>query len=139
MRRDDSTAPAGRPPRDGSFAILVVEDNDEIRQLTATVLAAYGYRVVEARHGEEALERLRQEVADLILLDLNMPVMDGWTFCEHLLALGDQRLASIPILLVTGADGERVRHLSTTRAVGIVKKPFRLDLLVSAIRTALSR
>ena len=62
--------------------ILVVEDDDAIRGLVSEVLRDDGYDVREATNGVEALDRLREERPDLIVLDLMMPVMDGWAFVE---------------------------------------------------------
>ena len=63
--------------------ILVVEDDDAIRELVSDVLRDDGYDVREATNGVEALGRIREERPDLIVLDLMMPVMDGWTFVEE--------------------------------------------------------
>ena len=118
--------------------VLVVDDDTDLRQLTATVLACNGYGVIEARHGREGMARLRQDTPDLVVLDLNMPVMDGWEFCAEQQRLAEERLASVPVLLVTGAD-DATAHAATLKAVGLVRKPFDPEHLVTAIKTALGR
>jgi CheY-like chemotaxis protein len=86
-------------------SILVVEDDADLRAVTAAVLVINGYEVVEAADGEEALRRLRSDpTVGLILLDLRMPRMDGRAFRAE--QLGDPALAAVPVVVVSGeADG----------------------------------
>ena len=119
-----------------SALVLVVDDDTDLRQLTATVLSCNGYRVVQAQHGREALGRLASDTPDLVVLDLNMPVMDGWEFRGEQQRLADGRLAAIPVLLLTGADGAD-GHAGVLKAVGLIKKPFDPEELLGAIGTAL--
>jgi CheY-like chemotaxis protein len=116
--------------------VLVVDDDTDLRKLTASVLACNGYGVIEAQHGREGMEKLIHDTPDLVVLDLNMPVMDGWQFRAEQQRLRDGRLASIPVLLLTGADAART-HSATLKAVGLVEKPFDPDRLLGAIKTAL--
>jgi CheY-like chemotaxis protein len=121
-----------------SALVLVVDDDTDLRKLTATVLACNGYDVVEARHGREGITRLIQDTPDLVVLDLNMPVMDGWEFRAEQQRLRDGRLSSIPVLLLTAADGASA-HTATLKAVGLVEKPFDPERLLAAIKTALGQ
>ena len=82
------------------FHILVVEDNANTRKLMQAVLSQHGYMPILACDGEEALEILDKKHVDLILLDIMMPRMDGYTFTETLRASG----CEIPILMVTAKD-----------------------------------
>ena len=113
--------------------ILVVEDDDAIRTLVAEVLEDDGYRVREATNGAEALERLREERPDLIVLDLMMPVMDGWTFvneCRRLRWCGE-----VPIV-VTSASHDLPRTAEQLRSLGVrncLAKPFELDGLLELV------
>jgi CheY-like chemotaxis protein len=75
-------------PADGRPLILVVEDNEVEREGLATILRREGYAVALAADGRKALDVLRQSPPDLILLDMLMPVMDGWAFLEELRGLG---------------------------------------------------
>jgi len=96
-----------------SVTILVVDDEPQIRRVMKTALATQGYTVLEARDGQEALERLRSERPDLIILDMNMPVMDGIETCGEIRAG-----SSVPIIMLTVRSGERdkVRALDAVSA-----------------------
>ena len=75
------------PPKRAGAMVLVVDDESDLRQLVAELLLRHSYDVVVAQHGREGLERLCERCPDLVLLDLNMPVTDGWQFrrrCEPL-------------------------------------------------------
>lgn len=122
----------------GIALLLVVDDERDVRQFTASVLTSSGYEVVEARHGREAIARLSEYVPDLVILDLNMPVMNGWQFRAEQQRLADAQLATIPVLLVTGTEvaGE---HAQSLNAVGLIHKPFEPGQLLDAIETALQR
>ena len=128
--------PVRPPPQRIAALILVVDDQTDLRQLTAHLLALNGYDVVQAGHGREAIAKLCEHSPDLVVLDLNMPVMDGWQFRAEQLRLSDGHLSAIPVLLVTGEDGSD-DHIKTLKAVGLIKKPFDADELLNAIQTAL--
>jgi CheY-like chemotaxis protein len=130
--RQPTKPPEGRI----SALVLVVDDDTDLRRLTASVLSCNGYGVIEAQHGRDAIAQLTQSTPDLVVLDLNMPVMDGWEFRAEQQRLPDGRLAAIPVLLLTSADGART-HAATLKAVGLVEKPFDPDRLLGAIKTAL--
>jgi two-component system chemotaxis response regulator CheY len=105
--------------------IVVVDDTDGIRDLIADTLTDQGYTVVCAANGAEALVVMQSTQPVLILLDLNMPVMDGWQFAR---ALADRSLR-IPIVILTAA-AEASRHAQELGAAGWLRKPFDLtDLL----------
>ena len=90
--------------------ILVVEDDPACRDLTRGMLESGGYSVGEARNAVQALERLRQEAFDLVLLDLLTPEMDGFEFVRAVNA--DDRLRDIPVIVFSPRDitpGERQR------------------------------
>ena len=124
------------PPHRIAALILVVDDQTDLRQLTADLLSCNGYDVVQASHGREAIAKLSEHSPDLVVLDLNMPIMDGWQFRAEQLRLPDGRLTAIPVLLLTGEDrpDDQIR---TLKAVGFIKKPFDADELLAAIQTAL--
>lgn len=106
-------------------SILIIEDDEDILDMLKISLEMEGYQVSIAKNGREGLEILPQMPKPcLILLDLMMPVMDGWAFAE---ALGkDTVLAAIPVVVVT-AFAEKVG--SPTQASAVIKKPIDLDLL----------
>ena len=99
-------------------------------------LAMHGYDVVEAGNGEEALQCFYPDAPDLVILDLNMPVMNGWQFRAAQQQLRDARLAAIPVLLVTGSD-HAVEHAASLAAAGVVTKPFNPDRLLTAVASVL--
>jgi CheY-like chemotaxis protein len=111
--------------------ILIVEDDPDLARLMAEVLDAAGYRTAIAANGREALEPLRMNNRpDLILLDMMMPVMDGWAFREEQRKLLEA--ASIPVVVVT-ADGDARRKAASLQAAGYLAKPISIDGLLGAV------
>ena len=117
--------------------VLVVDDEPDFRTLAEMALTAHGYRVQLAPNGREAIRRLKEAPPDVILLDLHMPVMDGWEFRAEQKRLADQRLSDIPVLLLTGED-DAAHHAARLQAAGVLKKPFDLSALLDGIRAAIS-
>ena len=115
--------------------ILVVDDDPQIRRVMRATLSGHHYEVVEARNGEEALERFRAEMPDLVLLDMNMPGMDGLETCR-LLRKGSE--APILILSVRNTERDKVAALDAG-ADDYVTKPFGLEELLARIRAAMRR
>lgn len=110
--------------------VLLVEDDDDIRGDLGALLEEEGFDVLTAAHGGEALSVLRGGARpDVILLDLMMPTMDGWTFRAEQLA--DASLSAIPVLLLTAAAADETRTLG---AQGCIQKPIRLEHLFSEVR-----
>ena len=135
----DATQPPQRPPPNRLAAlVLVVDDHADLREVTTSVLACNGYDVIEAVDGRQAIRSLCEHAPDLVILDLNMPVMDGWQFRAEQQRLPDGHLSAIPVLVVSGAD-EAPDHVATLRAVGLVKKPFQPAQLLAAVERALTR
>ena len=116
--------------------VLVVDDDADVRRLTETLLSAHGYHVVLAVHGKDAIERLTEHCPDLIVLDLNMPVMNGWDFRAEQRYLADKARAAAPVLVMSAEDDVEAQagHLG---AVGAVRKPFDPDELLHAVSTAI--
>lgn len=82
-----------------SKRILIVEDNFDNREIYAEILRHAGYETLEAENGMRGVEKAREHLPDLILMDLSMPLMDGW---EAIAVLkGDERTAAIPVLAVS--------------------------------------
>jgi CheY-like chemotaxis protein len=133
---DDALPGSSQPPKRCRAVVLVVDDEPDLRQLAVDLLLGHGFDVVIARHGREALERLGEHRPDLVLLDLNMPVMDGWQFLAAQARLVESYLVNIPVLILTGADGAP-QHAAARNAVGLIEKPFHPDELLDAVRTAL--
>ena len=115
--------------------ILVVDDEPQIRRVMRTALAAQGYQVMEAKDAEEALDRLRDWRPDLILLDVNMPGMDGLEACKEIRSGSD-----VPIVMLTVRNSERDKvNALDAGADDYVVKPFGIEELLARIRAALRR
>lgn len=114
--------------------ILVVDDDPDILEALSEILEAEGFEIRRARNGKEALERLEPDPPKLILLDLMMPVMDGWEFAQRL----RQRptMAGIPIIVLS-ADRNVGTKAQDIGAVGHLAKPFELNDLLEMVRKAL--
>jgi two-component system KDP operon response regulator KdpE len=115
--------------------ILVIDDEPQIRRVMRATLASQGYTVTEARSGEEALEMLRGEQPDLILLDVNLPGMGGLEVCREIRERSD-----VPIVMLTvrNTEKDKVQALDAG-ADDYVVKPFGMEELRARIRAALRR
>ena len=112
--------------RNGERLVLVVDDDPDILQTLALCLSTEGYRVQMAANGKEALEALAAERPAVILLDLMMPVMDGWQFVAEM----DKRGQRAAPLLILSADRAVQGHATKLRADAFLAKPFDLDELL---------
>ena len=115
--------------------ILVADDEPQIRRLLRTTLTGHGYQVADARSGEEALERFREYLPDLVIMDLNMPGIGGLEACREIRLNSD---VPIIILTVRNAESEKVEALDAG-ADDFVCKPFGMQELLARIRAALRR
>jgi CheY-like chemotaxis protein len=112
--------------------ILVVEDDPDISDFVSAVLERAGYAVNVAPNGAVALERVSDQAPRAILLDMQMPVMDGWEFVQHYHA---QPGTPVPIVVMTAAHDAPIRA-AEVHAVGVLGKPFDLDDLLRAVALA---
>ncbi len=116
--------------------LLLAEDNDLNRDMLTRRLSRRGYSLLEATNGEEAVEVAGEEIPDVILLDLSMPVMDGWEAAGHL--KDDEETADIPIIALTAhaIKGDREKALEAG-CDAYVAKPVDMDELVDTIEEML--
>ncbi len=115
--------------------ILVVDDDPQIRRVLRTALIEHGYEATDARNGEEAIERLREEKPSLIILDMNMPGMNGLETCRTI-----RSTSNIPIIMLTVRDSETDKIAALDAgADDYVTKPFSSPELLARIRAALRR
>ena len=118
--------------------ILVAEDSADTRALLRRALASYGYEVVEATDGREAVEVALRECPGLVLMDLNMPVMDGLAATERIRELRE-RCGDVPIVAVTAFDTYGIREAAMEAGCdAYLLKPLDLDELESVIAGLLS-
>ncbi len=118
-----------------SGRILVVDDDPQIRRVMRTTLAASGYEVNDAPSGEQALEEIRAEKYDLVLLDVNMPGMGGMEACREIRRNSE---AAIIMLTIRNTERDKVEALDAG-ADDYVTKPFSTPELLARIRAALRR
>lgn len=119
--------------------LLVVDDEPEINKLVARIFERRGYRVVAAYDGAEALTRVGQEPPDLIMLDLNLPKVDGWEVCRRLKS--DPSTRGIPIIMLTAAHAN-VDDAQIGLGLGAdeyIAKPFVKAVLLYNVERLLGR
>lgn len=115
--------------------VLVVDDEPQARRLLRIALISRGFEITDARSGEEALDSLRQEAPDVILLDLKMPGLGGIETCRQI-----RERSEVPIIVVSGEkrEMEKVEALESG-ADDYITKPFRLRELTARLRSAVRR
>jgi DNA-binding response OmpR family regulator len=118
--------------------VLVSDDDDDLRELVVYRLETSGYRVVQARNGEEALAAALEHEPDAIVLDVMMPRLDGYEVCRRLRA--DERTARTPVILLTSRAQEAdVATGFDAGADDYVTKPFSPNELQARVRAILGR
>ena len=112
--------------------ILIIEDNEQNIYLTTFILENHGYRVIQARDGKEGIAKASGGGSDLILLDIQLPGMDGYEVARRL--KGDPETGSIPIVAVTSyaMPGDREQVLAAG-CDGYIEKPINPDTFISEI------
>jgi signal transduction histidine kinase len=123
-----ATVEAGRPAPERGKQIVVLEDDEDILESVAAVLQSAGFNVDPYSNGHEALRHLRESPVDLVLLDLMMPVMDGWEFRAAQRA--DQSIAAVPVVVMTADTSAKAAAI---HADGYLRKPFGANELLTTI------
>src|SRR5947199_3505357 len=115
--------------------IVAADDDPQLLRLMMRNLQFEGYEVIPASNGQQALEEIEEQVPDLVLLDVMMPRMDGFTVCYRVL-----EFSSVPIIIITarGQDQDKVRGLDLG-ADDYLTKPFSVDELLARVRAVLRR
>ena len=123
--------------RNAQRAVLLVEDNLHNRRIFSGILTHFGFEVREATDGEEALEMVQADPPDLILMDLSLPVMDGWEATRRIKAI--PKLQHIPILALTAhaMAGDRERALEAG-CDGYLSKPISPKAVATEVERVLA-
>lgn len=116
--------------------ILAVDDSSSMRQMVSFTLKGAGYDVVEAVDGQDALDKAKSQQFDLIVTDVNMPVMDGITFIRNLRAEANYKFTPMLMLTTESAADKKVEG-KAAGATGWIVKPFNPDQLINTIKKVL--
>jgi len=115
--------------------ILLVDDEEDLLLLIKEELEEHNYHVLTAKNGQDALDQISQKgVPDLILLDMSMPVMNGWTFSQ---VFADNYGRSCPIVIMTAADDSETRAMEIG-ADSYLGKPFDMETLLKVVESILT-
>jgi two-component system, cell cycle response regulator DivK len=115
--------------------VLIAEDSSVIQNLTRKILEIQNYSISSAKNGKQVLEMVQEENFDLILMDINMPTMDGMECAREVRALKDSKKSSIPIIAITG--NARNYSMEDFKKAGIneyLPKPLNFDELVGMVK-----
>ena len=123
---------APTPNPSNAHSILIVDDDTNVRDFLAQLISDAGYATMTAANGREALEAMRTDPPHIVLLDLQMPVMDGWELRKH--QLRDPAIAGVTVIAVTGHHDPRV----VTEQLGVrcVSKPIQFSELLLELQQA---
>lgn len=116
--------------------ILAVDDSASMRQMVSFTLQGAGYDVIEACDGQEALNKAKTGPVDLVLSDVNMPVMDGITLIKNLRTLSSYKYTPI-LMLTTESAADKKSEGKAAGATGWIVKPFNPDQLLNTIKKVL--
>jgi CheY-like chemotaxis protein len=112
--------------------VLIADDSAMMRKIAKMSIEKGGHTVVEAENGLEAVEKAKSELPQIILLDAEMPEMDGWEACKAIKT--DAGTASIPVFMCTGHDlSEEPEMLKSCGANGYIMKPYTPEILLAKI------
>ena len=115
--------------------VLIAEDSSVIQNLTKKILMMQNYSIHSAKNGEQVLKALSQEDYDIILMDINMPVMDGMECTKAIRAMDDQEKANIPIIAITGnAKNYSMEQFKEAGITEYLPKPLNFDQLVDTVK-----
>jgi chemosensory pili system protein ChpA (sensor histidine kinase/response regulator) len=116
---------------------MVVDDSLTVRKFTTRLLTREGFEVITARDGVDALKMLTEHAPDAILLDVEMPRMDGFEFAKTI--RGDLKSAQIPIIMITSRTAEKHRNRATELGVErFFGKPYQEDELLRSLRDVMA-
>ena len=122
-----------------SKKVLIAEDSSVIQNLTRRILQIQNYQIFSAKNGKRVLEMLEKEDFDIILMDINMPQMDGMECAQKIRALDDANKAQIPIVAITGnAQNYTMEEFKNVGINDYLQKPLNFDILVETVKNLTS-
>ena len=114
--------------------VLIAEDSSVIQNLTKRILQAQNYQIFSAKNGLKVLDMLEKEDFDIILMDINMPQMDGMECARKIRALGDAKKSQVPIVAITGnAQNYSMEDFNNAGINEYLQKPLNFDKLVDMV------
>jgi chemosensory pili system protein ChpA (sensor histidine kinase/response regulator) len=132
----EAVVPVAVAPAAAAAAVMVVDDSLTVRKISGRLLARHGYHVLTAKDGVDALEQLTEVIPDVMLLDIEMPRMDGFELTRNI--RGDARLKHIPIIMITSRTADK--HRLHAQEIGVdhyLGKPYDEDTLLDCIRQSI--
>jgi chemosensory pili system protein ChpA (sensor histidine kinase/response regulator) len=123
---------AAMPVRNNKLTVMVVDDSITVRKVTTRLLQQHGFEVLTAKDGVDAMGQLQECVPDMMLLDIEMPRMDGFELATHM--RNDERFRHIPITMITSRTGDK--HRERAREIGIdqyLGKPYQEHELLDTV------
>lgn len=130
--REQAAIRAGEAQDDSRLLVMVVDDSITVRKVTTRLLERSGYRVMTAKDGVDAMGQLQEVVPDMMLLDIEMPRMDGFELATHM--RNDERLKHVPIIMITSRTGDK--HRERAFEIGVneyLGKPYQESELIASI------
>jgi len=122
-----------------SKKVLIAEDSSVIQNLTRRILQMQNYKIFSAKNGLQVLQMLEKESYDIILMDINMPKMNGMECSQKIRALEDTKKAQIPILAITGnAQNYSKEDFNNAGINEYLQKPLNFDQLVELVKNLTS-
>lgn len=115
---------------------LIIDDSTTMRQMVAFTLREAGYQVVEAENGQDALNKISAHPINIVVTDLNMPVMDGFTFIQNVRAMPSHKFLPI-LMLTTESQLSKKEQGKAVGATGWIVKPFDPEKLLQVVAKVL--
>lgn len=128
MVQESADASGGRP-----FSVLVVDDDANIRKMIVAALRREGYRFLEASNGREALDLMRSEHPDVVVLDLMMPMVSGWDVLRE--RVNEPELSRIPVIIVSANRDPELASAIDKGICAFLPKPFDIGALSALVKS----
>ena len=119
-----------------AIRVLIVDDDPSIRRMIMAALRREGYAFSEAANGKEALDTMRKERPNIVVLDLMMPIVSGWDVLRE--RAGDPELLSIPVVIISANRGPELATAMDKGICAFLPKPFDINALSSLVRSCVA-